>query len=131
MKYLLDTNICIYYMKGMHNLDKKFKSVKVENCYISEITLAELKYGVENSLLPEKNNLALLNFLSGIQILPIFEAIDLYAKEKSRLKKTGRIVDDFDLLIGCTSVEFNLIMVTNNDAHFKNISNIRIENWVG
>ena len=87
MKFLLDTNICIYYMNGMHNLDKKFKSVKVENCYISEITLAELKYGVENSLHPEKNNLALLNFLSGIQILPIFEAIDLYAKEKSRLKK--------------------------------------------
>jgi tRNA(fMet)-specific endonuclease VapC len=52
MKYLLDTNICIYYMKGMHNLDKKFKSVKVENCYISEITLAELKYGVENSKNP-------------------------------------------------------------------------------
>jgi tRNA(fMet)-specific endonuclease VapC len=111
-------------------LDKKFKSVKVENCYISEITLAELKYGVENSLHPEKNNLALLNFLSGIQILPIFEAIDLYAKEKSRLKKTGLTVDDFDLLIGCTSVEFNLIMVTNNDAHFKNISNIQLENWV-
>ncbi len=74
--------------------------------------------------------MALLNFLSGIQILPIFEAIDFYAKEKSRLKKTGRTVDDFDLLIGCTSVEFNLIMVTNNDAHFKNISNIRLENWV-
>jgi tRNA(fMet)-specific endonuclease VapC len=130
MKYLLDTNICIYYMKGMYNLDKKFKSVKVENCYISEITLAELKFGVENSKNPEKNNLALLNFLSGIQILPIFEAIDFYAKEKARLKKIGRTVDDFDLLIGCTSVEFNLVMVTNNDAHFKNISNIRLENWV-
>ena len=100
MKYLLDTNICIYYMKGMYNLDKKFKSVKVENCYISEITLAELKFGVENSKNPEKNNLVLLNFLSGIQILPIFEAIDFYAKEKAGLKKIGPTVDDFDLLIG-------------------------------
>jgi tRNA(fMet)-specific endonuclease VapC len=130
MKYLLDTNICIYYMKGMYSLDKKFKSVKVENCYISEITLAELKFGVENSNNPEKNNLALLNFLSGLQILPIFEAIEFYAKEKARLKKIGRTVDDFDLLIGCTSVELNLIMVTNNEAHFNNIRNIRIENWV-
>ena len=117
-------------MKGMHNLDKKFKSVKVENCYISEITLAELKFGVENSKNPEKNNLALLNFLSGIQILPIFEAIDLYAKEKARLRKSGRTIDDFDLLIGCTAAELNLIMVTNNEAHFQNISDIRIENWV-
>ena len=130
MQYLLDTNICIYYMKGMYNLDKKFKSVKVENCYISEITLAELKFGVENSQNPEKNNLALNNFLSGIQVLPIFEAIDLYAKEKSRLRKIGRTVDDFDLLIGCTAVEFNLVMVTNNSPHFIQISKIKLENWV-
>jgi tRNA(fMet)-specific endonuclease VapC len=117
-------------MKGMYNLDKKFKSVKVENCYISEITLAELKFGVENSQNPEKNNLALNNFLSGIQVLPIFEAIDLYAKEKSRLRKIGRTVDDFDLLIGCTAVEFNLVMVTNNSPHFIQISKIKLENWV-
>ncbi len=130
MQYLLDTNICIYYMKGMYNLDKKFKSVKVENCYISEITLAELKFGVENSQNPEKNNLALNNFLSGIQVLPIFEAIDLYVKEKSRLRKIGRTVDDFDLLIGCTAVEFNLVMVTNNSPHFIQISKIKLENWV-
>ena len=130
MQYLLDTNICIYYMKGMYNLDKKFKSVKVENCYNSEITLAELKFGVENSQNPEKNNLALNNFLSGLQVLPIFEAIDLYAKEKSRLRKIGRTVDDFDLLIGCTAVEFNLVMVTNNSPHFIQISKIKLENWV-
>jgi tRNA(fMet)-specific endonuclease VapC len=48
-KYLLDTNICIYYIKGKFDLDKKFELVDPENCFISEITLAELKYGVENS----------------------------------------------------------------------------------
>jgi len=130
MKYLLDTNICIYYMKGMYGLDKKLKSVNAENCYISEITLAELKFGVENSKNPEKNNLALLDFLAEIQVLPIFEAIDFYAKEKARLRKIGRTIDDFDLLIGSTAVELNLTIVTNNVAHFENISNIKLENWI-
>ena len=130
MKYLLDTNICIYYMKGMYGLDKKLKSINAENCYISEITLAELKFGVENSKNPEKNNLALLDFLAEIQVLPIFEAIDFYAKEKARLRKIGRTIDDFDLLIGSTAVKLNLTMVTNNVAHFENISNIKLENWI-
>ena len=130
MKYLLDTNICIYYMKGMYGLDKKLKSVNAENCYISEITLAELKFGVENSKNPEKNNLALLDFMAEIQVLPIFEAIDFYAKEKARLRKIGRTIDDFDLLIGSTAVELNLTIVTNNVAHFENISNIKLENWI-
>ena len=47
MKYLLDTNICIYYMKGLYNLNEKINEIGSENCYISEITLAELKFGVK------------------------------------------------------------------------------------
>jgi tRNA(fMet)-specific endonuclease VapC len=128
-QYLLDTNICIYFLKGLYDLDKKFKAVKIENCFISEITLAELKFGVENSKNPEKNQKALDSFLTGIQIIPIFEAIDTYAKEKARLRKSGKTVDDFDLLIGCTAVAFDLTMVTNNTNHFQNIKNIKLDNW--
>ncbi len=105
------------------------EEVKIENCFISEITLAELKFGVENSKNPEKNQKAIDKFLTGIQILPIFEAIDYYAKEKARLRKLGKMVDDFDLLIGCTAVAFDLTMVTNNSSHFQNIKNIKLDNW--
>lgn len=129
-QYLIDTNVCIYYLKGLYDLDKKFKSVKIENLFISEITLAELKFGVENSKNPEKNQKALDHFLSGIQIIPIFQAIDTYAKEKARLRKTGKTIDDFDLLIGCTAVSFNMILVTNNTKHFQNIKQIRLDNWI-
>jgi len=55
MKYLLDTNICIYYLKGLYNLKEKINVVGNENCYISEITVAELKFGVENSEQKKKN----------------------------------------------------------------------------
>ncbi|MFI5149516.1 MAG: type II toxin-antitoxin system VapC family toxin [Bacteroidia bacterium] len=128
-KYLLDTNICIYYMKGLYSLDRKFQAVGVENCYLSEITLAELKFGVENSQHRTKNQRALDDFLTGIQVLPIFEALDIYAKEKARLKKAGKPVDDFDLLIGATAVSYHLTMVTNNISHFERIKGIRIEDW--
>jgi tRNA(fMet)-specific endonuclease VapC len=128
-KYLIDTNIAIYYLKGRFNLNEKFEEVFTENCFISEITLAELKFGVENSQKPEKNRKALEDFLSGIKVLPIFHSLDTYAKEKARLRKAGTPIDDFDLLIGVTSVTHGLIMVTNNTSHFKGIKGIILEDW--
>ena len=97
--------------------------------FISELALAELKFGIEKSEKPEKNKKALDNFLTGVQILPIFHSLDLYAKEKARLQKAGTPVDDFDLLIGVTSVTHKLTMVTNNTNHFKRIIGIKLEDW--
>lgn len=116
-------------MKGKFNLELKFDSVHPENRFISEMTLAELKFGIENSEKPEKNKKVLDNFLSGVQILPIFHSLDLYAKEKARLRRIGTPIDDFDLLIGVTSITHKLIMVTNNTGHFKRISGIKLEDW--
>ena len=113
-------------MKGKFNLEEKFEQ-STDNCFISEITLAELKFGVENSEKPEKNLKALADFLTGVKILPIFHSLDLYAKEKARLRKAGTPIDDFDLLIGVTSVTHNLTMVTNNTDHFKRINGIDLE----
>lgn len=128
-KYLIDTNICIYYIKGKFELNKKFENADPDNCFISEITLAELKFGVENSERKDKNQKALDNFLTEVKIVPIFHSLDLYAKEKARLKKAGTPIDDFDLLIGVTSVTHNLTMVTNNTEHFKSIIGIALEDW--
>ncbi len=127
--YLLDTNICIYYLKGLHKLDQKIEKIGQELCYISEITLAELKFGVENSQYPKENRKVLNDFIEGIKILPIFNSINRYAKEKARLRKAGQTIDDFDLLIGTTAVTNDLILVTNNKKHFERIKNIEIENW--
>ena len=128
-KYLIDTNICIFYIKGKFDLIKKFEKVNPDNCFISEITLAELKFGVENSEKNETNQKALDYFLTGVKIVPIFHSLDLYAKEKARLRKSGTPVDDFDLLIGVTSVTHNLTMVTNNTDHFTRIKGIALEDW--
>jgi len=128
-KYLIDTNTCIFFIKGNYDLKKKFEKVNIDNCFISEITLAELKFGVENSERKEKNQIALDNFVSGIKVVPIFHSLDLYAKEKARLRKAGTPIDDFDILIGVTSVTHNLIMVTNNTREFVRIKGINLEDW--
>jgi tRNA(fMet)-specific endonuclease VapC len=67
--------------------------------------------------------------LTGVKIVPIFHSLDLYAKEKVRLRKAGTPIDDFDILIGVTSVTHNLIMVTNNTNEFKRIKGIILEDW--
>ena len=128
-QYLIDTDICIFYIKGKFDLKRIFEKVDPDNCFISEITLAELKFGVENSEKKDKNQIALDYFLKGVKIVPIFHSLDLYAKEKARLRKAGTPVDDFDILIGVTSVTHNLIMVTNNTNEFKRIKGIKLEDW--
>lgn len=127
--YLLDTNICIYFIKGEYDLISKISEVGEENCFISEITVAELKYGIENSKTVEKMRVVVEAFIPKFPILPIFNCLDIYAKEKARLRKTGQLIDDFDILIGSTAVKNNMIMVTNNTDHLKRIENIIIENW--
>ena len=128
-KYLIDTNICIYYIKGLYDLKRKFERVDPENCFISEITLAELKFGVENSDQKEKNKQTLEKFLTGVKILPIFHSLDYYAKEKARLRKAGTPIDDFDLLIGASALTHDLILVTKNTREFERIKEIEIEDW--
>ena len=116
-------------MKGKFNLVERFNKMTSENCFISEMTLAELKFGIANSDRPKKNKKVVDNFLTGVQVLPIFHSLDLFATEKARLRKLGTPVDDFDLLIGVTSVTHDLIMVTNNTNHFKRIIGIKLEDW--
>lgn len=130
MKYLLDSNICIHFFRGKYGIIDKLIEVGIENCAISEITLAELVFGAEKSNNPNKNHMLIEKFISNLSILPIFDAIPFYGKEKVRLQNSGKMISDFDLLIGCTSVGNNLIMVTDNIKEFERIEKIKIENWV-
>ncbi len=108
----------------------KFTDVYIENCAISEITLAELTFGAENSPNPNKNHKLIESFSEHIKILPIYNAIPIYAKEKVRLRKSGEMISDFDLLIGTSAIANDLIMVTENVKEFEKISKIQMENWI-
>lgn len=127
--YLLDTNICIYFIKGQFELDRKIRETGEHNCFISEITVAELKYGVENSKKPEYLRTIVEAFIPKFFIIPIYSSLDIYAKEKARLKKLGLMIDDFDILIGATAVVNEMTMVTNNSNHLSRLKNIVLEDW--
>lgn len=128
-KYLLDTNTCIYHIKGLFDIDKKIARIGIENCFLSEITIAELKFGVENSENKEKNRENVEKFIKLFQIIPISSCIDIYASEKAKLKIQGNLIDDFDLLIGCTAIANELILVTRNVKHFERLSSLKLEDW--
>lgn len=130
MQYLLDTNICVFFLRGKMNLDEIIREKGTENCFVSEITVFELRYGAENSENPTKSHKAVDLFVNGITVIPIYSSIKKYAKEKVRLRRIGKPMhDEFDLLIGVTAIENKLTLVTDNEKDFVNIDGIKIENW--
>ena len=130
MRYLLDTNICVFFLRGKLNLDAIIKEKRRENCFISEITVAELRFGAENSENPTKSHKSVDAFISGISIVPIYGSIKRYAKEKVRLRKLGKpLNDEFDLLIAVTAIENKLVLVTDNVKDFERIEGLKMENW--
>lgn len=129
MNYLLDTNIIIFFFKGKFGIGPRMKEIGIKHCFISEITLAELKYGAAYSQNFQKHTDEINELLKAIQVIPIISSLDLFAEEKARLRKAGTLIDDFDLLIGCTAIVNDMILVTNNTKHFKRINNIQLEDW--
>lgn len=129
-KYLLDTNICVFLLRGKYRINDKLNDVGQDNCCISEITIAELKYGAECSADVAKNMKLVRKLIEKIAIIPIIGSLDVYAREKARLKKKGVLIDDFDLLIGSAAITHDMILVTDNLKHFKRFSSLKTENWI-
>lgn len=133
-RYLLDTNICVHLIKNDFDLEQKIAQIGPLTCLLSEVTIAELLFGVENSA-PDrqqknrKNVEAIQDLFQG-RVLPIGEVLYEYARQKATLRRAGRTVDDFDLLIGSTAIVHGLILVTRNTRHFVDMSGIKLENWI-
>ena len=85
---------------------------------------------VSGALIKALHAKAVDSFLNGLSIIPIFSCVKRYPKEKVRLRKIGKPMnDEFDLLIGVTAIEHNLTLVTDNVSDFERLDGIRIENW--
>lgn len=132
MKYMLDTNICIYAIK--HKPDaviKKFLSYDPEELCISAVTYAELMHGVEKSMAVERNRIAMSLFLSPITILEFDgHAAEEYGKIKAELEKKGTPIGPMDTLIAGHAKSRGLILVTNNTREFNRVAGLTVENWV-
>ena len=132
--YLLDTNICIHSLKGDAAVNARLRAVGLTSCFLSEVTKAELLYGIARSA-PERQSAnrqqfeALCQSFDG-RILPIGGALETFGQQKARLRAMGRMVEDFDLLIGCTALAHDLTLVTRNTRHFADLPGLHLENRV-
>ena len=130
--YLLDTNICIYIIKKKPaNVLKALKTKSKKDIYISSITIAELEHGIAKSQFPEKNKIALIEFLSIFNILPFDDndAVE-FGEIKKELEKKGKIIGPMDLLLAGQAKSKKLILVTNNTKEFERVEGLKIENWL-
>jgi tRNA(fMet)-specific endonuclease VapC len=132
MRYLLDTNICIYLIKKRPpEVLERFRQHSPQDVAISAITLFELEYGVEKSQYPQRSKNALAKFLLPLKIIDLdrFSAIEA-AIIRAQLEKKGMPIGPYDLLIAGLARSQEMTLVTNNIKEFERVVNLRLENWV-
>lgn len=131
MKYMLDTNICIYTIKHKPpEVIKIFLRHNPDEMCISSITYAELMHGVEKSQAVERNRMAITLFLSAITILPFNQyAAEEYGKVRAELERKGTPIGPMDMLIAGHARAEELVLVTNNTREFFRVENLEVEDW--
>ena len=133
MKYLLDTNICIYLINEKpKKVLAKFEQYQIDEFGISSITHAELQYGVQKSRHKSTNQNALDEFLTPLTILP-FQGNKLvvhYGEIRALLESMGQTIDPLDMLIAAHALSLDLTIVSNNIKEFSRVPNLKCENWV-
>ena len=132
MRYMLDTNICIYVIKHKpESVFRKLKKIKPEDVCISSITYAELAYGVEKSAQPERNRLALSMMLSSIEIVAFDDSAAAdYGEIRASLEKGGTPIGSLDMLIAAHARSSGCTLVTNNTKEFCRVEGLKLANWV-
>ena len=130
--YLVDTDWAIHRFKGHPPIRERLDELCERGLLaLSAVSLAELYEGVYYSRDPAQSETVLKDFLRGVLLLDIdIETCQLFGKERGRLLSQGKLIADFDLMIGVTALQHDLTLLTNNRKHFENIEGLRIESLV-
>ncbi len=132
MRYLLDTNICIYLIKQKPpEILQKFTQYTLDDLAISVITVAELQFGVQKSRYPAQNHAALEQFLLPLNILDLdYAAASVYGRIRALLEQQGTPIGAMDLLIAAQALSTNLSIITNNTREFVRVPGLQVLNWL-
>jgi len=130
--FLLDTNICIYIINNNpKSVVERIKQFKPSQIKLSAISIGELEYGVSKSRNRERNRNALVDFVSGFDILPFDDNdAEVFGLIRAELEKKGKVIGSYDMQIAAQAISNDLILVTNNTAEFERILELKLENWV-
>ena len=132
MKYMLDTNMCIYLIKRKpHQVLEKFQTLSAGDISLSTVTVAELQYGIAKSQRPQQNHTALDLFLAPLAIVDFDSAAARqYGQIRAELEQMGTPIGAYDLLIAGHARSLNATLVTNNTREFARVSDLKTENWI-
>ena len=127
--YLLDTSICVFLLRGKRSVEDRLNEIDENECYITDVVVAELLFGAYYSERVEENLRQVEEFVAEMGVIPFREIVHTFAQERTALWKAGKKIDDFDLLIGSAAKAKDLVVVTHNRKHFEHIEGIEIEDW--
>jgi len=126
IRYLLDTNICIYLIKKHPpEVLARFQQIQL---HIPTITLFELYYGIEKNNSQQRNLVALENFIAPLTVVDF--TLDA-AKIRNNLQKLGTPIGAYDIQIAAIALSLNMTLLTNNTREFERVKGLKLENWVG
>lgn len=130
MKYVLDTDMLIYFLKGEANVVACLNNKSADDISITIVNHTELLFGAFNSIKKKENLYKIQTFLETLAILPFCaESSYIFAKNKALLKQEGNIIADLDLMIASITLQHDCILVSNNTKHFERIKGLKLENW--
>jgi len=131
MTYFLDTNICIYFLKGFFpELQRRVLAAQPNKIKIPAMVAAELIYGAQKSVKAAETTEKVKQFLKPLQIIPFdMEAAFFYGNIRASLEKAGNAIGFNDTIIAATVLAHNGTLVTNNSGEFSRISGLNLENW--
>lgn len=130
MNYLLDTNILVHILRNRKEVVRNLEKVGVKNCAISEVSLLELYYGAECSGDVKKGIAKVDELLKWFKPIALSGTIREACRQKAMLRQKGMLIEDYDILIGCTAIANNMVLVTENVEHMNRLKGVKIENWV-
>ena len=128
-KYLLDTCTCISMFRNEGRVREKLLKAGIKNCYISEITIAELYFGVAKASDKKQKMNDIKNLQEMFKIIPAYSSFKEYGEIRLSLERAGQRIDQFDLLIGATAIHHKMTVVTSNIKHFERILGLVYEDW--
>ena len=131
MKYLLDTDVCIYLInKRPSSVLEKLHACRAGDVGVSAVTVAELRYGASKSQRSGQNHEALDLFLAPLEMMAFDEsAAIVYGEIRAQLEKAGAPIGPLDMLIAGQAKSLNVVLVTNNVREFKKVKGLKIEAW--
>ena len=132
MAVLLDTNVCICFMKNTHpQLTEKLLSFDPDELLLSAITVFELEYGAEKSRWGEKNRKKLALFLAPFNILPLtVEDAIAAGRIRGYLEQKGTPIGPYDVQIAAQALTRGIPVVTHNTGEFSRVPNLEVEDWI-